>query len=275
MFEEVRRVLTKDGTFWLNSGDSYAGSGKGLTKFYQNKQRANVGSHDVVPIKDANFRPKNLIGIPWRLAFSLQDAGWNLRSDIIWQQAQPDANFLVKTVQQRRTNTYSCLVRVISILVRQLLAIAEQSTQYHPRKGVILDRRGKQAYNLAQMGNPSQDSSGGLGSGGDTRNCHDVWEIVAQPYKGAHFACFPEEIPRRCILAGCPKGGVVLDPFMGSGTSGVVALRYGRKFVGIELNPKYIKLAEKRLQCVEEFAEEESPKKSYVKIQSSLEDLFL
>jgi DNA modification methylase len=163
------------------------------------------------------LKPKDLVGIPWRVAFALQADGWYLRSDIIWSKPNP----MPESVTDRPTKSHE----YVFLLSKQP---GTSSTRNGAASGSIQHRDGERWPN-------------------DGRNIRSVWEIATQPYPDAHFATYPEELVRRCILAGCPHGGTVLDPFMGSGTTALVARKHGRKAVGVELNPEYAAMAARRL----------------------------
>jgi len=238
VFAEVRRVLKPEGTCWLNLGDSYAGSGKGQggQGTTSTKQLSNHGSyHGGLSTTFADgLKPKDLCMIPARVALALQADGWWLRSDIIWAKPNP----MPESCKDRPTSAHEH----IYLLTKSAKywydadAIAEPATYAGDDRGARSDsRRGTECNSMN-------------GSTGDTRNARNVWTIATKPYSGAHFAVFPPEIPRRCILAGCPEGGIVLDPFFGSGTTGEVAETLGRQWVGIELNAEYAELAKKRTQ---------------------------
>ncbi len=233
VFREVRRVLKDDGTLWLNLGDSYSGSGKGPA--------GNLGkTHNEREIKQTSgivpdgLKPKDLIGIPWRVAFALQADGWWLRQDIIWAKPNP----MPESVRDRCTKSHEYIF-LLSKRPRYYFdaeAIAEKAV--HP--GV----RMATAYTVAAVGTTSTTPYGGNAK--ETRNKRSVWTVCTQPYKGAHFATFPPDLIKPCILAGCPEGGTVLDPFGGSGTTGEVAAGNGRDAILIELNPAYVKLEHDR-----------------------------
>jgi len=242
VFAEVRRVLRDDGTLWLNLGDSYAGGGnnRGNNSPISEKQGSNAGAigQCAMHAKNADCRsiglkPKDLVGIPWRVAFALQADGWYLRSDIIWAKPNP----MPESVTDRPTKAHE-YVFLMSKSARYWYdadAVKETGTGQAPGNS------GPHKY---------ADMSGfhkHLGSIGPrtTRNRRTVWTIVTQPYHEAHFATYPEKLVELCVLAGCPVGGTVLDPFAGSGTTGAVAYRLGREFVGIELNPEYAEMAER------------------------------
>lgn len=238
VFREVRRVLRDDGTLWLNLGDSYAGyhgnknaayeaapSNKG--GYFENQRASTVG---VVGLKQ-----KDLIGIPWRVAFALQADGWYLRQDIIWHKPNP----MPESVRDRCTKSHEYLF-LLSKSERYYFdaeAIAEDCVRGYAGSTF---NNGKTAEH--QLGRSSEKERVEDGK----RNKRDVWTIATKPYRGAHFATFPPELVRPCILAGCRKGGTVLDPFGGSGTVGQVAKEEERDAFLIELNPDYIPLINDR-----------------------------
>lgn len=218
VFHEVKRVLRDDGTLWLNIGDSYARGGT------------------------PGCKPKDMIGIPWRVAFALQSDGWYLRQDIIWSKP----NVMPESVTDRCTKSheYIFLLSKSPKYYFDSASIAEPcitNDKSSPRgsAGVIgsqnSGRRGDTKY------------SGKVYPTNYTRNKRDVWVIPTQPFSGAHFATYPEELVRTCILAGCHVGGTVLDPFSGSGTTGKVSFDLSRQYIGIELNPEYATASEKRI----------------------------
>ncbi len=250
VFREVRRVLRDDGTLWLNLGDSYAAAGYSRQDNTGGAKREQGGKqkHSPVPI---GLKPKDLVGIPWRVAFALQADGWWLRSDIIWHKPNP----MPESITDRPTKSHEHIF---------LLA---KSARYYYDADAIRERTGNEAdpreYENGKVGdwNKGKDRAERLRSGMQSktnqppsathplgRNKRDVWTVAAKPYEGAHFATFPPDLITPCVLAGCPAGGTVLDPFAGSGTTGAVAAKYGREFVGIELNPDYIAMAENRLR---------------------------
>jgi DNA modification methylase len=233
VFREVRRVLADDGTLWLNLGDSYGGDRGNRTPAPDNmwEGAANVVDHG----RTFDFR-KQLVGIPWRVAFALQADGWWLRSDIIWSKPNP----MPESVTDRPTKAheYIFLLSKASTYYYDADAIAEPHTGY--------SRARTDEYNKHHA--PGQSAHGGLHRcRGLNRNRRSVWNVATQPFPDAHFATFPPKLIEPCILAGCPVGGTVLDPFTGSGTTGSVANAHGRNFVGIELNPKYAAMARKRI----------------------------
>lgn len=253
IFAEVRRVLRTDGTCWVNLGDSYARDArKGQHKPGDSGKQAGVydrGSGRASATMDfttSGFKPKDLIGIPWMVAFSLRKEGWYLRSDIVW--AKP--NVMPESVTDRPTKAHE-YVFLLSKSERYFYdadAIREPHTMKPQRRISPIEERpkhgGRQAHTEA-----GYRTRAALGFDGHPlgRNARTVWSINTKAYKGAHFAVFPEELPRRCISAGSRPGDVVLDPFAGSGTTGAVAKQLGREFIGIELNADYVALAEARL----------------------------
>lgn len=251
VFREVRRVLADDGTLWLNLGDSYAMTTKGAGG--SGKQDTNAGAQ----MSDRKWRipsglkPKDLVGIPWRVAFALQSDGWWLRQDIIWAKPNP----MPESVTDRCTKAheYVFLLTKSARYYYDAAAIAEpflhgdMQREAKRRKAAGLLRTGE--YMVGSGRNDGDSYTGGVGfaSAKDTRNKRDVWTIATKPYAGAHFAVMPEALAEPCILAGSRAGDLVLDPFTGSGTVGVVALRHDRDFIGTELNPEYAALAEARI----------------------------
>lgn len=242
LFAEVRRVLTDDGTLWLNLGDSYSSTGS----MHGVGANARVGA--TKRQRDSRTRPrcdvpsKNLLGIPWRVAFALQDDGWILRNDVIW--LKPNA--MPESVTDRLSSRHEH-VFMFSKSPRywfDLDPIREAQSPVSVARAGRADMRGKDGWAEAYHGNPPT----GLArqSGRDTsigRNPGDVWTIATQPFSGAHFAAMPQALAERAILAGCKPGGTVLDPFSGSGTTGLAATKHGRKYVGIDLSSEYLDLS--------------------------------
>lgn len=240
VFAEVKRVLTDDGTLWINIADSYAGSGKGAARYPENakkyKQGSNVGSVGCAAITKAKFDlpAKNLIGIPWRLAFALQDDGWILRQDIIWDKS----NCMPESVRDRCTKSHE----YIFLFAKRQRYYFNAEAIKEPIANSTIDR-------LAQ---DIEHQSGSARAHGGTkimkavyRNKRSVWNMPTTSGSGKnHYATFPDELAVNCILAGTAEGDVVLDPFVGSGTTCRVANRYGRQYIGIDLNPAYCKAAE-------------------------------
>jgi DNA modification methylase len=245
VFEQVRRVLADDGTCWVNLGDSYVSKPPGNVRGVSDRSGLNgaqtseryretlvSGMGTKRDTTGMGVREKNLLGMPWRLAFALQDAGWYLRNAIVWNKP----NAMPESVTDRLSTRYE----LIFLLTKSrrywfdLDPIREEHVSAPGREGANC-LRGQKAMR------PVGPNSGAYSIGG--RNPGDVWEIATQPYPGAHFAVFPPEIPRRAILAGCKPGGTVLDPFHGSGTTGMVAEKLGRKYVGIDLSAEYLALS--------------------------------
>lgn len=240
IFREVRRVLRDDGTLWLNLGDSYSNGGR---KTRDNDDKLQSRKMDVRP--DDGFKPKNLLGVPWRVAFALQDDGWYLRADIIWHKSNP----LPESVSDRPTKAheYIFLLSKRGEYYYDSIGVREPQTGNAHSRGRGVNPKSKRA-GLHVRSNPSFHSqTNKLTKLPNGRNKRSVWTVPLQPYSGSHFATFPEALIEPCIKAGCPEQGIVLDPFFGSGTTGLVALKQNRQFIGIELNPEYIKLAESRV----------------------------
>jgi len=267
VFREVRRVLRDDGTLWLNLGDSYAGSWgaqghktttgvSGVQIANHPKRASNTGS-----IKEDGLKPKDLMGIPWRVAFALQADGWYLRQDIIWHKPNP----MPESVQDRCTKSheYIFLLSKSSSYYCDMDAIKEPAAKGAAGSSFHTGKTGEHQLGRASSKPRKSDSANdsavpgasehsGLHREGserepDERNKRSVWTVATTPYKGAHFATFPTELIEPCVLAGAPAGGVVLDPFFGSGTTGQVAQNLGRAFIGCELNPAYEALQAERL----------------------------
>lgn len=284
IFEECRRVLRKDGTCWVNMGDSYSsGGGSDPT----GSSDGATGRGERGKRYQGNLQSKNLVGQPWRLAFALQDAGWILRSDIIWHKPNP----MPESVTDRPTRAHEYVFLLVkskkywydadairTVPSPETKQLSHDTMDYKRRdkyktpdgwdtgegahgtihrngreKGLTASERfggpnsgfrRKECPNNAQ---PSEKPVEGRYEGFQGANARTVWTIATQGYPDAHFATFPEELPKRCILAGCPEGGTVLDIFAGSGTTLAVAIRLGRKAIGIELSAEYIELARKRI----------------------------
>lgn len=285
----VKRVLKNDGTVWLNLGDSYTGGGRGGS----NAEFIGKGTHNAQKLgkRDAidGLPSKNLIGIPWKVAFALQEDGWFLRQDIIWKKKNP----MPESVKDRCTKSheYIFLLTKLAKYYYDYEAIKEPSTcgdngsRFDIGKTGMNKNRNWEKRPSAPKGsfNGKTEAMAKTGQNAfravsETRNKRsvwesedhellvqwlsennpeilkqyfdtvpDVWDISTVPFKGAHFAVFPPKLARNCILAGCPKNGVVIDPFSGSGTVGKEAKESGRDFVGIELKPEYHKMGEKRI----------------------------
>jgi DNA modification methylase len=232
VFAEVWRVLKDDGTAWLNLGDSYAGGGRGGNpeESPHRKQATNFGSVTGVtkekwPIP-VGVKAKDLVGIPWRVAFALQAAGWYLRSDIIWAKSNP----MPESVTDRPTKAHE-----------YIFLLSKSERYFYDAAAIAEIGAGREVFGNSRAPekaiNPDRnDSDRRVMSIQERRNKRTVWTIPTMPYSGAHFATFPEKLIEPCILAGAPLGGLVLDPFIGSGTVGAVCERLGRRWVGTELS---------------------------------------
>lgn len=292
IFAEVKRVLKDDGVLWLNLGDSYWGSGKWNSTGGNSMFGKTMNGGWVAEAKERNtpnhsmskhniIKPKDLIGIPWMVAFALRANGWYLRQDIIWNKPNP----MPESVTDRCTKSHEYIFLLSKSkqyfydaaaieepcvwdtggMTEKRVDRAEENHKAMPtvlKNGIRPKKKGPQTFG----GKKARDGQAG---GGDPRNGHrtdensqwgkvwdnekptrnkrTVWTVATKPFREAHFATFPEELIYDCIKAGCPEGGIVLDPFMGAGTTGLVARKLNRNFVGIELNPEYIEIAESRL----------------------------
>ncbi len=248
VFREVKRVLRKDGTLWLNLGDTYAGSGKAGNNPEYQKRHIQFGKIEIkermgkpIPSKKIGLKSKDLVGIPWMVAFALRADGWYLRQDIIWHKP----NAIPESVKDRCTKAHE----YIFLLSKNRKYYYDNEAIREPYQSKREKPRNKAAegYNNSYVGGRWSEGVRDYYAAGK-RNKRSVWSVTTKPFKGAHFATFPPDLIKPCILAGCPEGGIVLDPFMGSGTTAVVALKHNRNYIGIELNPEYIKIAEKRIQ---------------------------
>lgn len=252
VFREVWRVLRDDGTLWLNLGDSYSGAEKYRT--YENSmanstlQHRPTGQIDNLVQKSkrgCGMPDKQLVGIPWLVAFALQNDGWFLRSDIVWHKS----NGMPSSVSDRPASAHEYIFLLtkrakyyydheavkevaVSTSARHFVDKDASKQRGHSRRHAGFN--GRYAEKIAREGVPER------------RNLRDVWTMAVANFAEAHFAVFPEELPRKCILAGCPEGGLVLDPFAGSGTTVKVAQDLGRRGIGLELGPQYIALARRR-----------------------------
>ncbi|MEK3974724.1 DNA-methyltransferase [Psychrobacillus sp. FSL K6-1267] len=260
VFRQVKRVLRDDGTLWLNLGDAYAGSGKGRNA----DGKGNPGNNHMqsegqfkgivkLPKIVNGLKPKDLIGLPWRVAFALQQDGWYLRQDIIWNKP----NAMPESVTDRPTKSHE----YIFLLSKSPKYFYDHETIKEQAVYGTQDVRGSRATFGQPQKQRREDKVRGSFNGKygnkafrairEKRNKRSVWTVTTKPLREAHFATFPEDLIKPCVLAGSPINGVVLDPFFGSGTTGLVSLKHGRNFVGIELNQEYIKIAEKRLSDVQ------------------------
>lgn len=259
------RVLRKDGTFWLNLGDSYSergnsGGNNGLTNIQASELRQKGYR------KNPGFKRKELLGVPWRVAFRLQDQGWYLRSDIIWAKPNP----MPESVTDRPTRAHEYLflltksprywydAKAIRAPAQSVTTKMPDGRDTGPGGHGSFHRNGREKGRKTDKQRGHSRKHAGFNDRWDAMpreeqmsigaNSRSVWEIATKPYPEAHFATFPEEIPRRCIRAGCPEGGIVLDPFAGSGTTLAVAIAEGRRAIGIEINPDYCDLIRKRIE---------------------------
>jgi DNA modification methylase len=251
VFREVWRVLADDGVLWLNIGDSYASfrDGKATpdTARGENKgtlvPKGSVANRMSGSFSTTNIKHKDLVGIPWRLAFALQDDGWYLRQDIIWAKPNP----MPESVRDRCTKSHE----YIFMLTKNAKYYFDNVSIKEPAIWAQDKRKGKGrfTYDGKRQGEAGQGQEAFV-SIKDTRNKRDVWFIPTKPFKGAHFAVMPEAIVEPCVLASSRPGDTVFDPFTGSGTVGVVALRHKRNFLGTELNPEYGEIARTRIETL-------------------------
>ena len=240
VFNQVYRVLKPNGTLWLNIGDSYAGSGRGKGDINQKglQQKASfIGDKFDKPYRLQGYKNKDLIGVPWMLAFALRESGWYLRQEIIWHKPNP----MPESVRDRCTKSHE-----------SLFLLTKSPRYYFDNEAIKTDTKGSEHDRRARISRkrfPTSKINGIRATGYyPMANKRSVWTVPTQSFKGAHFATFPPDLIRPCILSGCPVGGTVLDPFLGSVTTGLVAKQLDRHFIGIELNAEYVKLAQRRIQ---------------------------
>ena len=252
IFREVRRVLTTDGTLWLNIADTYAGKGDQGEHIDPKYPNGRTGQVVALNKKVEGCKAKDLIGIPWLLAFELRQDGWYLRSDIIWMKANP----MPESAKDRPSRCY------------EHIFLLSKSRKYFYDGDAIAEPVAETTIRRIKGGRSTKTKHGEVIPGQNTvqsinrpreagtytetdismfRNKRDVWLINTVPYHGGHFAAFPPKLAETCILAGCPAGGIVLDPFLGSGTTAAVAKQLDQHYIGIELNPDYCALAEQRI----------------------------
>ena len=277
VFQEVRRVLRDDGTLWLNLGDSYAGGGRGgnPADSPHQKQKTNAGSKVSPSPIPGNLKSKDLVGIPWMVAFALRADGWYFRSDIIWHKPNP----MPESVRDRPTKAheYIFLLSKSPRYYYDAEAIKEPAKESSIRRwGQNVDAQigsdrvpGKRNGAMKAVGGPRRKSDKQRGHGRRHDGFNDrwdqmtkeeqccrgankrsVWTVSTKPFKEAHFATFPPELIEPCVLAGSREGDTILDPFAGSGTTAVVAARGFRNFVGFEINPGYCEIAWKRIEVI-------------------------
>lgn len=250
VFREVKRALKDDGTLWVNIGDSYNGSGGD----HKPTHNSNSGFQGVLGEKHGGrgnhlvtCKPKDLIGIPWMLAFALRADGWYLRQDIIWHKPNP----MPESVKDRCTKSHE-----------YIFLLSKEPHYYFDYQAIQEDAvcsedkrygEGRIAYDGKRIdgGVERTKAQQSFVKISDKRNKRDVWSVTTKALKEAHFATFPEDLIKPCILAGSRKGGIVLDPFFGSGTTGRVAVSLGRHYIGIELNPDYVEIGERRTDNVQ------------------------
>lgn len=259
LFREVRRVLKDDGTVWLNLGDTYWG-GKGKSGMIDSSLQAkrtntlNKSHHNDTggkgktrpqDYKHTTFKPKDLCLMPHRVAIALQEDGWLVRNDIIWEKP----NCMPSSAKDRLTVSHE----YIFLLAKQKKYYYDQDAVREPYTtpmnrwgGTTLKADGESTWDEGTGQSTYRNRS--MRPNPKGRNRRTVWKIPTKSYKGAHFAVFPEALVEPCVLAGAPEGGIVLDPFVGSGTVPLVAIKNNRKFIGIDLNEEYLKLAVKRLE---------------------------
>lgn len=247
LFSEVRRVLANDGTLWLNLGDSYY-SGKGSPTQPDEKNEARRPPARVLDMPGQEWgRQKSLLGIPWRIAFALQDDGWTLRNAIIWN--KPNA------MPESITDRLSCRYEHVFLFsksrqywfdldpIREPLAYPDTVGHAFDGNSPEVGRRRGNRYGVTRTGENREQGDDHDAADPRGRNPGDVWTISTKPFAEAHFAVMPPELAERCVLAGCRPGGTVLDPFSGSGTTGMVAQKHGRRYIGIDLNREYLELS--------------------------------
>lgn len=272
VFREVRRVLKKDGTLWVNIADSYAGSGKGAARYAENAKKYKQGTNkgllgsELAPTTHYGCKAKDLLGVPWLLALALRDDGWYLRQDIIWEKP----NTMPESVRDRCTKNheYIFLLSKSKNYYFDYEAIQEPCVGFDkssPRgsKGAKTPNAGRRSGNRKTFrgggvytnnasfvnGTENQNKThGNIPNESGMRRKRSVWTVATGGGNGKHYATYPKRLIEPCILAGSRMGGIVLDPFAGSGTTGVVAQENGRGFIGIELNGEYLLAARQRLQ---------------------------
>lgn len=239
VFAEVRRVLADDGTLWLNLGDTYSSQGGGKAEGQYAEKRVSGATWQAKRSGVPGVPPKNLLGIPWRTAFALQDDGWIIRNDVIWSKPNGMPESVTDRLSTKHEHVFLLaksrrywfdLDPVREPLVKPDAPAGEWvfgGANKAPQSDAVMRRHGATYTPNVELG----------------RNPGDVWTIPTSPFPGSHFATMPPSLAERCILAGCKPGGVVLDPFSGSGTTGYAATKHGRRYVGIDLNAEYLDLS--------------------------------
>jgi len=263
IFNEIKRILRTDGTLWLNLGDTYASGGNGGGGCYMDQREKAWSASYNHRLKKKGWRPppaglkhKDLVGIPWRVAFALQGAGWYLRQDIIWAKT----NCMPEAVRDRCTKSH----KYIFLMTKKpkyycdMDSIKERASEFTKPRGKGVNKKsvtptywdtekgghGKYKRNFIKQ---NKSFSGAIKGIVPFRNKRSVWKIPTAQCKETHFATFPQDLVKPCVLAGCPKDGIVLDPFSGSGTTAIVAKLLGRHFIGIDISAEYCEIARKRL----------------------------
>lgn len=249
VFTEVKRVLKKEGTLWLNLGDSYATTATSAMQGKNGQRAGRSFTASGLPPKGVggSVKSKDLIGIPWMVAFALRSSGWYLRQDIIWHKPNP----MPESVTDRCTKSHEY---IFLLSKSNKYYYNHEAIKYEMLESSIM--RNQNGWNENEqrdyIGGPQNHFSKYLGSDKAKEqtlaNKRSVWTVTTKPFSEAHFATFPEDLIVDCIKAGCPEDGIVLDPFMGAGTTALVARKLNRNYIGFELNPEYIKIAEKRLK---------------------------
>lgn len=252
VFTEVRRVLRSDGTLWLNIADTYAGKGNQGDFVDPKNPKGRSGQAVALNYKVEGCKPKDMIGIPWMLAFALRDSGWYLRNDIIWMKENP----MPESCKDRCSRCYEHIF-LLSKSRKYFFDAKAISEPIAPATAERLKRgmKGGNKYGKPVPGQPQTQTINRPRAHGEItdsmintmRNKRDVWVVNTVPFKGGHYAAYPPKLVEPCLLAGCPEGGIVLDPFFGSGTTGMVAKQLNRHYIGIELNPEYAELAKARI----------------------------
>ena len=237
VFREIKRVLRDDGTVWLNLGDSYSSGGRRTTTNQSLRGDKDYGVTRPAPSK--GIKPKDLIGIPWRVAFALQQDGWYLRQDIIWHKPNP----MPESVRDRCTKAHE-----------YIFLLSKNVKYYYDHEAIkedciTNDNSNRDRDNTKLNNTPGRTRMAGLKTNNYTKkNKRSVWTVTTKPFKEAHFATFPMDLIEPCVLAGCPEEGTVLDPFGGAGTTGIVASNHNRNAILCELNDEYSDIAEKRIE---------------------------
>ena len=253
VFGEVHRILKDDGTVWLNLGDSYSGStGKsgGVSKIQSVKRQLDTGSiGSLRPAKVAGLKRKDLIGVPWRAAFALQKYGWYLRQDIIWHKPNP----MPEPTKDRCVKSHEYIFLLSKNPQYYFDADSIKEPSVTPNTGTSWKQRKLDGEPMRH----GLQGAAAVGAGNfktyEKRNKRSVWTVPTKPYAGAHFATFPPELITPCIKAGSREGGIVLDPFMGSGTIAEYSKKLGRLYTGVELNEEYHALINERTSQMEMF----------------------